>query len=223
MIQRVIVALLERALRADWETLRVRLDGICKQLEGSPGYAPSLLAQCLLVSGEDHRHARHPGFDWIAIGRVCWRRLSRGTREGGSTIEQQVVRVLTGRYERTVKRKLHEIALAVLVSHHYAKCDLPKAYLWVGYYGWRMNGYVNACRRLGLSPASLGAEEAARLVARLKYPQPRYASAQRIAQIDRRAKHLGGLYPRHLLVGTYRHLYAYPVHKRTASFEPVPQ
>lgn len=223
MIGKILAAALEDALRADWDKVRTRLDAVYIQMDRTLDWTPPLVAQCLLVSGEDHRHARHPGFDLIAIGRACWRRISRRTHEGGSTIEQQIVRVLTGRYERTVARKLREIALATLVARRYAKHRLPAAYLWIGYYGWRMNGYVQACRRLGLSPNSLSSEEAARLVARLKYPQPRKASAHRVSQIERRARHLRALYRRHILDGTYRHLDGPALRNRSTSLEPLPQ
>ncbi len=223
MIGKMIAAVLENALSADWGTVRTRLDAVCMLIERTPDCNPPLIAQRLLVSGEDHRHARHAGFDLIAIGRACWHRLCYGTHEGGSTIEQQIVRVLTGRYECTVARKLREIALASLVSRRYAKHRLPAAYLWIGYYGWRMNGYLQACRRLGIVTQSLSSEEAAMLVARLKYPQPRDASAHRMTQIERRAKHLRMLYQRHVFDDTYRHLNGPTLYKRSTSIKPLPQ
>jgi len=223
MIGKMLAAVIENALSADWGTVHTRLDTVLMLIERTPDCTLPLIAQRLLVSGEDHRHARHPGFDLIAIGRACWRRLRYGTHEGASTIEQQIVRVLTGRYERTVARKLREIALAALVSRRYAKHRLPAAYLWIGYYGWRMNGYVQACRRLGMVTQSLSSEEAAMLVARLKYPQPRDASVHRMTQIERRAKHLRVLYQRHVIDGTYRHLNGPTLYKRSTSIEPLPQ
>ncbi len=223
MIRSQFARVLEDALASDWDTVRRRLDAECAEFERSPDGAPPIVVQRLLVSGEDHRHARHPGFDLIAIGRACWRRLSRGTHEGASTIEQQIVRVLTGRYERTLARKLREILLATLVAQRYPKRCLPAVYLAIGYYGWRMNGYSQACRRLGLSMHSPSSDEAARLVARLKYPQPRKASAHRESQIERRAKHLRALYQRHLLDGTYRHLDGSALRNRPTPLDPVPQ
>jgi membrane peptidoglycan carboxypeptidase len=223
MIRNILAAALEHALKGDWETVRTRLDATCILMDHTPDCTPPLIAQCLLVSGEDHRHARHQGFDLIAIGRACWRRFSRGTHEGASTIEQQIVRVLTGRYDRTVARKLREIALATLVARRYSKDRLPAVYLWIGYYGWRMNGYLQACRRLGLSPQSLSPEDAAQFVARLKYPQPRKPSASRVSQIERRAKHLRNLYQRHVLDDTYRHLNDPAICNRSTSLEPLSQ
>lgn len=223
MIDRLFVPVIESVFRADWETIHTNLDAVCLEIESVPSVAPPLVAQCLLVSGEDHRHRHHPGFDFIAIGRAIWRRISRGTREGGSTIEQQIVRVLTGRYERTIMRKLREIALATLVVKRYEKYRLPAAYLWIGYYGWRMNGYLNACRQLGLSPHALSTQDAARVVARLKYPQPKTMSAKRMSQIEQRAKHLCVLYRKHMIDGSYKHLNDQTVHEHSSHHQPVPQ
>lgn len=222
LISRRVIALLESAAPEAW-VLRQRLDNEWQRLRRSPELNPALTAQQLLVSGEDHRHATHPGFDLIAIARALWRRVTRRSREGASTIEQQIVRVITGRYERTVRRKLKEILLATLVAHWMPKSVLPSIYLAIGYYGWRMNGYVQACGRLGLCPSALSLDEAAGLVARLKYPEPKRASSRRVQQIDRRVEHLRILYQRHRLDGTYRHLNETALRPRAASFERVPQ
>lgn len=223
MIGRVLVFVLEKALAADWAAIRGRIESESARLLCSPELAPSPIMQRLLVSGEDHRHGRHPGFDPIAIGRALWRRFSRGSHEGASTIEQQIVRVVTYRYERSIARKIREILLAILVADRYPKHILPAVYLAIGYYGWRMNGYGQACRRLRLSPHCASLQDSARLVARLKYPQPRRASAHRMSQVDRRAKHLCALYQRHASDGTYGYLDGSTVRNRSAALKPVPQ
>ncbi len=203
----VILRLLAKTLlRQEWARLRVELKMQHSRLQQRGELSPPLVAQCLLVSGEDHRHRRHPGFDIIAIGRALWRGVFLGIREGASTIEQQVVRVLTGRYERTLARKIREILLATLVTEVVAKRWLPAIYLEIGYFGWRMNGFQQACGRLRLQPQSLSLEDAAHLVARLKYPEPSVAPPSRWAQIHGRARHLQALYHRHLYHRTYEHL-----------------
>ncbi|MBN4083135.1 transglycosylase domain-containing protein [bacterium AH-315-B06] len=191
---------------ADWEIVRARIDLECERLERHPDLTPPLVALQLLVSGEDHRHARHPGFDVIAICRAMWRRITLSSREGASTIEQQIVRTITGRYERTLRRKIKEILLATLINANYQKNILPAVYLSIAYYGWRMNGYCQACQRLSLCPGYLTLDEAAALVARLKYPEPKISSDSRKLQIHRRRKHLLGLYCHHFYDGTYEHL-----------------
>src|SRR5262245_58755153 len=101
LIPRVLATVLERMLDADWGAVRARIEGEAGRLADSPELAPPVVVQRLLVSGEDHRHGRHPGFDCVAIGRAIWRRLTQGANEGASTIEQQIVRVTTNRYERS--------------------------------------------------------------------------------------------------------------------------
>jgi membrane peptidoglycan carboxypeptidase len=223
VIGNLFSVLLGRGFCSDWRAIQHRIDAECAYFARFPGRAPPLLSQKLLVSGEDHRHGLHPGFDPIAIARALWRRLTRGSREGASTIEQQVVRVVTGRYERTLARKIREILLAVLVARKYSKDVLPAVYLSIGYYGWQMNGYLQACARLHLGPDLLTLDDASGLVARLKYPEPRKASLTRLIQIDRRAGHLRHLHQRHVLDGTYRYLDASSVFSFSTALEPVPQ
>ena len=148
----------------------------------------------LLVLGEDHRFARHPGVDPIALCRAAWRTYGRGRREGGSTVAMQLVRVLTGRFERTWRRKIEEMILAIRMTRQVPKTELPTLYLSLGYYGWRMNGFAQACRRLELDPACCSLQESAMLVARLKYPQPRRCSATRWEQIVLRGEYLMARY-----------------------------
>jgi len=193
-------------LRREWAFLRPEILRLNADLARKPSLAPSLMAQRLLVSGEDRRHGRHPGFDAIAICRALWRRIGEGRREGASTIEQQIVRVVSNRFEPTVTRKVREVLLASLVAELLPKSATPSLYLSIGYFGWRMNGFAQACRRLGLRSASLSLDDAAALVARLKYPEPRQASVFRLHQIERRCLYLRALFYHHLEDGTYQHL-----------------
>ncbi|HEX5132091.1 MAG TPA: biosynthetic peptidoglycan transglycosylase [Candidatus Krumholzibacteria bacterium] len=226
MLRVSVVFVLRALVRSEWRMVRLRVELERTRLANRVDVAPPLIAQQLLVSGEDHRHARHPGFDLFAIGRALWRRVAHGSREGASTIEQQVVRTITGRYERTLRRKLKEILLAILVAQSFPKEILPSVYLQIAYYGWRMNGYQQACQRLGLHPSSLALDEAAGLVARLKYPEPRTAPSTRTLQIGYRTEHLLGLYRRHVHEGNYRHLNGKTVCNRAsahAATEPIPE
>lgn len=205
-------------LGRDWEIVRRRITSEYIRLTDHPEQAPPVLAQRLLISGEDHRHRWHAGVDPIAICRVCWKRLIYGWREGGSTIEQQLVRTITGRYERTIRRKIREMVLATLVSCWFSKRVSPSVYLAIAYYGWHMNGLAQACERLGMAPRSIGINEAASLVARLKYPEPSTISLARAKQIGRRRDHLLSLYPTHINDGVYEHLNVEAVHDRPSAF-----
>jgi membrane carboxypeptidase/penicillin-binding protein len=159
--------------------------------------------QQLLISGEDHRHFRHVGIDIISIGRAIWRRLMGISIEGASTIEQQIVRVITEDFDRTFRRKFREILLALLVSDAIPKMMLPRIYLHIGYYGWRMQGLKCAYKRMRLIGGKVTLNQAAAIVARLKYPEPRYPSDMRREKIKMRQKHLLRLHKIHLESGVY--------------------
>lgn len=209
-----LLALSKKLAAEDWERVHARIEEQRKYLVRNPSLVPSLVSQKLLVSGEDHRHAWHRGVDPIAVCRAIWRGVFYGLREGASTIEQQLVRTITGQYQRSLKRKLKEMALALLVCDAFEKKDIPAIYLAIAYYGWRMNGYRQACKRLCIRPDSSTLNQAARLVARLKYPEPRITPTRRRQQIDCRTKHLITLYCRHAYDGTYAHLDAPTLHGR---------
>ena len=181
--------------RESWRVLKHSVDLARRELSLSE-IQPNEQMCRLLVLGEDHRMASHPGVDPLALCRAAWRTYGRGHREGGSTVAMQFVRVLTGRFERTWRRKVDEIALALLVTRYVPKVELLALYLSVGYFGWRMNGIAQACRLLAIDPACCSLHESAMLVARLKYPQPRRCSGTRWQQITRRSEYLMVRYER---------------------------
>jgi len=187
-------------MREEWISLQNRVDDALRAVSAIPGR----LEQELLICGEDHRFFRHAGIDLISVVRALWRCWIQHRIEGASTIEMQVVRVLTGRYERTWRRKLREMALATLLSEYVGKSPLPSLYLYIGYYGWRMNGLSQARRRLGIKNWSH--LDHARLVARLKYPEPRMMTSNRAHQIERRAEHLLSLHARYSAAGAFKAL-----------------
>ena len=193
----------KRRLYEEWRKLSIALTELHQCTKEERSHLPPVIAQQLLISGEDHRFFRHCGFDVIAICRAIWRRIVYGVVEGASTIEQQLVRVLTGNYERTFKRKIKEILLATLVTTAVPKKDIPVLYLYVGYFGWRMNSFRQACTQLYLQPNKITLRQAAELVARLKYPQPHKISQKRLMEIQRRAYHLIRLHQQHTLDSTY--------------------
>jgi len=199
-------------LNREWRELSERLARLRDSARGRHD-VPTLLAQELLISGEDHRFFRHGGVDPIAICRAIWRRIARGSSEGASTIEMQVVRVVSGRFELTLRRKIREMALATLVTRIISKEDLPAIYLTIGYYGWRMNGWTQACRRLDILSGSMSVAETAQLVARLKYPQPKNTGKKRWERIHIRAQHLLSLHLRHQNGLTYDGLQNIPAYE----------
>lgn len=178
-----------RSLTEEWKLLRLAVEKVEADINRFPSSQPTKLMTDLLILCEDHRFYWHPGVDPIALLRALWK-TSRGVPQGGSTIAMQLVRTLTGNYQRTLRRKLREIILAVMITKWKGRNAIPRLYLWVAYYGWRMNGIRQAHTRLGLDVRSASLPDAAKLIARLKYPEPSVRTAKRASQIDHRAYYL---------------------------------
>ena len=179
-----------RSVNIQWRQLCDAIERLEREIDSTDFPLPTPQMCEFLIVGEDHRFYRHLGVDVLALCRAIWKTVFCGSRQGASTIAMQLVRTIMGRYERTWRRKLIEIILAMRLSQQVSKDRLPVLYLWVAYYGWRMNNFRQACSKLGINPRSVGAFEAAKLVARLKYPEPRNFDVERLKKIRRRALHL---------------------------------
>jgi len=174
-------------MRKGWEDIKAHIVAVQREADElliSPRFIE------FLITAEDHRYGYHPGVDPIALCRAFWRSTFCGKREGGSTIAMQLVRVLTGRYEKTLTRKLVEICLAVRLRSLVSESELPKLYLVVAYFGWRMNGLKQASQHLNLELSNASRTDVAKLIARLKYPEPKKCTVERANQIYLRAIHI---------------------------------
>ena len=151
-----------------------------------------------LISGEDHRFRYHVGFDFIAIIRAIKNRIVHNKFEGASTIEQQLVRVLTNDYEKTFRRKIKEIFLATTLCELIPRNDIPFIYLNVAYYGANANNLEKIFAQLRLQKVECITEEiAAEIVAKIKYPEPQVHNEKRMKQIAVRKEQLLSLYKKH--------------------------
>ncbi|WP_368299964.1 biosynthetic peptidoglycan transglycosylase [Kluyvera sichuanensis] len=171
----------------DWLLIKRKIVSI-KNESDKLTISPRLIT--MLIIAEDHRFEKHCGVDLVSILRATWRTIFCRRTEGASTIAMQLVRVLTGRYERTLKRKIQEMYLATKLTKHINKSDLPKLYLFVAYFGWRMNGITQLSNRLKIDLLKITDMEAAGIIARLKYPEPQKYDHIRIKKIQNRAKYI---------------------------------
>lgn len=148
-----------------------------------------------LVVGEDHRYYNHEGFDIVGICRAVYKDVFKGKREGASTIEQQLVRVLTEDYRFSIRRKIKEIYLATKLKRFADKYTLAAVYLDIAEYGTGLSGLASVLKRFGVSlNQEIDDEICAEVVARLKYPEPRQFNAHRMEQIEQRKKYILMLY-----------------------------
>ncbi len=173
-----------------WDEVFAVFNASLDALNSENGPKPNRKMCRLLILGEDRRIAAHIGADPIALCRSLWKTIVCGEPQGGSTIAMQLVRTITGRYQRTVWRKLTEILLAIQLTNAFDRADIARVYLWLAYYGWNMHGFEQACSQLEICPDTASDLDCALLVACLKYPQPKNRNSGQIERIHRRARHL---------------------------------
>jgi penicillin-binding protein 1A len=169
-------------LEIDAVSERIRREITAMRREGE---FPESLVRAV-VAAEDRRFFRHRGIDLSAIIRALWKFLTSRTLSGASTIEQQLVRTLRGRYEISLNRKLSEIAIAIAISRKFDKRVIANVYCNVAYLGWRATGMKQAASRLGLDIFALSEREAATLAAMLKLPMPKQPNKAYSNRLQRR-------------------------------------
>jgi penicillin-binding protein 1C len=119
------------------------------------------------VAAEDRRFWSHPGVDAIAIARAARRNLVEGTiAEGGSTITQQVAKLLLNRRAprraRGPVEKVREAVLALRLEHRLRKPEILALYLNLAGYGNQIVGAGRASRAyFGCEPSMLTPAQAA--------------------------------------------------------------
>ncbi|MCF6187780.1 MAG: penicillin-binding protein 1B [Desulfobulbaceae bacterium] len=111
---------------------------------------PDLLIRTLLLV-EDKTFYKHFGIRPLAILRALLANLKAGkTVQGGSTLTQQLVKNFFLTSEQSLKRKLNEAMMALLLEYHYEKNEILEAYLneiYLGQDGKRaIHGFAMASR-----------------------------------------------------------------------------
>ena len=93
------------------------------------------------ITAEDNRFFDHIGFDLIGLARAAYAVVQSGSAsQGGSTITMQVARNFFLTPEKTVKRKLSEILLALRVESALTKEEIMELYLNKIFFGHRAYG-----------------------------------------------------------------------------------
>ncbi len=77
------------------------------------------------LAAEDDRYFQHPGVDWHGLVRAARSNLTAGAvREGGGTITMQLARNTVLGSERTLRRKLKEVFLALRLEREFSKQEI---------------------------------------------------------------------------------------------------
>ncbi len=82
-----------------------------------------------LIATEDRNFYQHYGVSLRGTARAVVANVSGGKRQGGSTLTQQLVKNFYLTPERTLKRKVNEAFMAMLIELHYGKNEILEAYL----------------------------------------------------------------------------------------------
>jgi len=98
-----------------------------------------------LVSVEDSRFFTHGGVDFIGVLRAMFSNIKAGrVVEGGSTLTQQLVKVIYLTPERKFKRKIKEAVLAYKIDKYLTKEEILEIYLNQVYFGKGSYGVESA-------------------------------------------------------------------------------
>ncbi len=136
--------------------------------------APALVRAILVT--EDSRFFRHNGVDLIGVGRAALANLRSGSvRQGGSTLTQQLMKNFFLSNDRTLARKLREVAMALVAERRYSKMQILENYLNEIYLGQRgargIFGVAEAARfYFGKDPRDLRLHEVALLAGLIRAP-----------------------------------------------------
>ena len=101
---------------------RGNMGGSAVPLKSLPKHVPQAF-----IAIEDRRFYSHYGIDPIGIARAFTANvLRRGVAQGGSTLTQQLAKNLFLTQERTLTRKVQEVALALWLEHKFSKAADPR-------------------------------------------------------------------------------------------------
>jgi len=149
-----------------------RIDQNVRPLPQSPAAELTAL-ELMTIAIEDRRFFHHPGVDVLSFLREAIKML-RGRKHGGaSTIDMQFVRTVTGYRAPTMKRKLYEAFLALVIQSRNKKIEILRSYLACAFFGSGLIGANAAAQRVFNKNADrLSMEEASFISAMLAYPRP---------------------------------------------------
>ena len=146
---------------------RGEMAGANVALKDLPPYLPKAF-----IAIEDRRFYSHHGVDPYGILRAAVTNvLHRGVSQGGSTLTQQLAKNLFLTQERTLRRKLQEVELALWLERKYSKAEILELYLNRVYFGSGAYGVEAASQRYFGKPAkNVTLTEAAMLAGLVKSP-----------------------------------------------------
>ena len=93
------------------------------------GDVPLNLQKALIVT-EDERFYQNQGIDLVGLSRAIWDDLRAGRPiEGGSTLTEQLAKMVYVGNDNTIGRKLETMGIALKIAHTYSKNEVLALYL----------------------------------------------------------------------------------------------
>lgn len=116
------------------------------------------------LAAEDHDFYKHSGFSVRGIARAFVNTFFRRSLQGGSTITQQLVKNALLTSDRTIRRKIREFTLSMVVEMAYSKDQILEMYLNQVPYGGTAYGIESASKTyFGKSASELNLSESSLL------------------------------------------------------------
>ncbi|GAB3493642.1 transglycosylase domain-containing protein [Flexivirga lutea] len=132
------------------------------------------------LAAEDRNFYKNSGVSISGTIRAAWSTLSGGQEQGGSTITQQYVKNYFLTQDRSVKRKVKEIMIALKIDRKMSKDDILQAYLNNIYFGRGAYGIQAASQAyFGVDVSKLDASQGAFLASVINAPglyDPQYGA-----------------------------------------------
>ncbi len=130
---------------------------------------------------EDREFYKHSGINYRTVTIALIKNiLTLGKAGGGSTISQQLAKILFTKQERKIKRKIYELFCTYELESRFSKNDILKIYLNINYMGHGNYGVANAASfYFDKTPAELTIAEAALLIGMNRSPE-RYSPIRNI-------------------------------------------
>ena len=139
----------------------------------------------LLLKKEDRYFYYHPGINPVSKVRSLIGRLKNGSMVGGSTITEQLVKVLLrNENDRTIKNKLVELFYVLALELHASKREILTMYEHSAYFGNNQRGVAEAALHFfGKQTSDITEPEMLQLIAALGSPSLRFPGSARNAAL----------------------------------------
>lgn len=149
---------------------RVRALAVQHRATDSGAPVPSLFAKSIVAS-EDARFYSDDGVDPVGMARAAWTTITGGGDGGGSTISQQLAKLLYTNGQSSAADVVEQVALAIKLNLQYSKAQILEMYADTVYFG---NGFYGldaaSCGYFGVQPDRLSLSQASMLAGLVQAP-----------------------------------------------------